>query len=354
MAPSSANNPTPPPATAPATRGSRQRTTAKALFAPSKTIEEHLAGTDTRTDIITIASARKQLSTNGMIISTAGGTVKHLIEAIFEMSLVPTLGATHSESLRAIAIILNEVEQTIDTNNIIIKLAALLGGLVATLDEKMDTFTTSVDKQIEVLEKTVQEVSKQLENSVTGLGEAVEQVTLLPKQAQQNTEENSESQGPCSYAVATKMGIPTPLTKLLSRSEAQARQILIDRRSLQSNNDLKELTEVQLVTKAELALELMSKARTKLLENISILSARKLPHGGILYEFNAPTSAEWINIPANRSNFLNHFGTDIIIKECAYHLLLENVPISFDPNSKIILAEMERKGGLEQDDITKA
>ncbi|KAG1843784.1 hypothetical protein DFJ58DRAFT_665155 [Suillus subalutaceus] len=98
----------------------------------------------------------------------------------------------------------------------------------------------------------------------------------------------------------------------------------------------------------------MNKAGTKLPENISILSARKLPHGGILYEFNTPTSTEWINIPANRSNILNHFGTDIIIKEHAYHLLLENVPISFDPNSKIILAEMEWKGGLEQDDIMKA
>src|SRR5258707_13967754 len=113
MAPNDATQPT---ATAPATCGARLRTTAKALFAPSKTIEEHLNGTGTRTDIITLTSARKQLSTNGMAISTGGGTIKHTIGAIFEMSLTPTLGATHSESLRAIAIILNEIEQTIDTN----------------------------------------------------------------------------------------------------------------------------------------------------------------------------------------------------------------------------------------------
>ncbi|KAG2089124.1 uncharacterized protein F5147DRAFT_556739, partial [Suillus discolor] len=83
-------------------------------------------------------------------------------------------------------------------------------------------------------------------------------------------------------------------------------------------------------------------------------SARKLPHGGILYELNAPGSAKWISIPANRSNFLNHFGTDIVIKDRAFHLLLENVPISFDPNSQIILVEVEQKGGLSQDDIVKA
>ncbi|KAG2343433.1 hypothetical protein BDR05DRAFT_841070, partial [Suillus weaverae] len=83
-------------------------------------------------------------------------------------------------------------------------------------------------------------------------------------------------------------------------------------------------------------------------------SARKLPYGGILYELNAPTSAEWINIPTNRSTFLNHFGTDIIIKDHTFHLLLENVPISFDPNSQIALAEMEHKGGLRRDDVAKA
>ncbi|KAG1764360.1 hypothetical protein EDD22DRAFT_739183, partial [Suillus occidentalis] len=48
------------------------------------------------------------------------------------------------------------------------------------------------------------------------------------------------------------------------------------------------------------------------------------------------------------------FGADIIIKDRAYHLLLENVPISFDPNSQIALADMERKGGLTRDDIIKA
>ncbi|KAG2051730.1 hypothetical protein BDR06DRAFT_889374 [Suillus hirtellus] len=98
----------------------------------------------------------------------------------------------------------------------------------------------------------------------------------------------------------------------------------------------------------------MSKAGIELPENIAILSARKLPHGGILYELNATTSAAWINIPTNRSTFLNHFGADIIIKDCAYHLLLENVPISFDPNSQIALADMERKGSLTWDNIIKA
>lgn len=164
------NDATQPSAIAPATHGARLRTTAKALFAPSKSIEEHLNGIGTRTDIITLTSARKQLSTNGMTISTAGGTIKHIIGAIFELSLMPTLGATHSESLGAIAIILNKIEQTIDTNNIIDKLSALLGGPIATLDEKVNAFADLAESHTAALEKTVTEVSKQLADSIAGIG----------------------------------------------------------------------------------------------------------------------------------------------------------------------------------------
>jgi hypothetical protein len=169
-----------------------------------------------------------------------------------------------------------------------------------------------------------------------------------------NAQNSSGSQGSQSYASVTKTGIPPPLTKLLSHSKAQACQILIDKRSLQATNELKELTEVQLTTKAELTLKLMSKVGTTLPDNISFLSAKNVQNGGILYELNAPGSAKWINALANRSKFLNHFGTDIIIKEQVYQILLENIPISFNPNSKIALSEMECKGGLKQDNITKA
>jgi hypothetical protein len=147
MVPSDANTPMP-PATAPATCGSQLRTTAKTLFAPSKMLEEHIASMGARTDITIIISARKQLSTNGMIVSTAGSAVKHLIGAIFEMSLVPTFGTTHSESLRAIAII--------------DRLDALLEGMVMTLNKNIDSFSSLTSKQAATLEKTTLKISKQL------------------------------------------------------------------------------------------------------------------------------------------------------------------------------------------------
>ncbi|KIK48981.1 hypothetical protein CY34DRAFT_70746 [Suillus luteus UH-Slu-Lm8-n1] len=64
----------------------------------------------------------------------------------------------------------------------------------------------------------------------------------------------------------------------------RTRQILIDRRSPVHTNSLRKLTEAQLVKKASLAIELMEKENIQLPIEIMFISARRLPHGGILYE----------------------------------------------------------------------
>ncbi|KAG1826722.1 uncharacterized protein BJ212DRAFT_1258211 [Suillus subaureus] len=87
---------------------------------------------------------------------------------------------------------------------------------------------------------------------------------------------------------------------------------------------------------------------------MAILSARKLAHGGILYELSNPESAAWLSIPGNRSNFLEQFRAEVIIKDHTYHLIIENVPVSFNPTSPVATSEIERKGGLQPKSVIKA
>lgn len=103
--------------------------------------------------------------------------------------------------------------------------------------------------------------------------------------------------------------------KALAKSEAQARQILIDRRSPLFANSLKDLTEAQLVAKATMAIEIMSKDNPEVPNKMAVLSVRKLSHGGALYEFDSAASVQWLNTPARRSKFLEHFGIKTVIKE---------------------------------------
>ncbi|KAG1798862.1 uncharacterized protein HD556DRAFT_1216167, partial [Suillus plorans] len=72
------------------------------------------------------------------------------------------------------------------------------------------------------------------------------------------------------------------------------------------------------------------------------ISVRRLPHGGVLYELNLKTSAEWFNIMANKSNFLEFYRTNVIIKDRSYHILMENAPVSFVPDNPAAIANIEK------------
>ncbi|KAG2153358.1 hypothetical protein DEU56DRAFT_726959 [Suillus clintonianus] len=188
-------------------------------------------------------------------------------------------------------------------------------------------------------------------------------VDELVKAAKCANQDNLRSQAPMalpgsnrpqSYAAVVKANPPLILTKALAKSEAHARQILIDRRSPLYSNTLRDLTEAQLVAKATLAIELMTKDDNNIPEGMVFLSARRLPHGGALYELNSAESARWFDNPANRSKFLEHFGIEVMIKDRSYHVIVENVPISFIPDNYAALAEVEKKAGLKPKAIIKA
>ncbi|KAG2739812.1 hypothetical protein P692DRAFT_20755281, partial [Suillus brevipes Sb2] len=226
-------------------RSSRSTTANKALLANSKSIEEHIAGTGIRTDITNSSSARKLLNTHGLTLPVAGKALKGIALALFELSGTATnLGATNVEIMRAMAIIIHEAEKDLDMEKIIDKIDALIKGPIALLDEKVDTLAEIATTHKSTLAEVVTEVRTQLNNSSEDIGKIVESA----KHAASSIPARSD--GPLSYATITKTGIPSPLTKILARSDAQDRQILIDRRSVLIANSLKELTEAQLVAKA--------------------------------------------------------------------------------------------------------
>ncbi|KAG1794808.1 uncharacterized protein HD556DRAFT_1236238, partial [Suillus plorans] len=138
-------------------------------------------------------------------------------------------------------------------------------------------------------------------------------------------------EGTRTYAHAARTNAPPPLTKILARSEAQARQILIDRRSFGEIDTLRGLTEAELVAKAKLTLELVEKDGVPIPQGLTFQSARRLPHGGILYELDSAESAQWLNTPTHRGKFAVNFGPNATIKDRSFNILVENVPLSYNP-----------------------
>ncbi|KAG2108630.1 uncharacterized protein F5147DRAFT_635631 [Suillus discolor] len=87
---------------------------------------------------------------------------------------------------------------------------------------------------------------------------------------------------------------------------------------------------------------------------MAVLSACKLSHGGALYKFDSAESVQWLNVPAHRSKFLEHFGIETVIKDRSFNVLVENIPIAFSPENNAALAEVETKAGLKSKSIHRA
>jgi len=324
------------------------------MLSSSKTLEEHITGSGIRTDTTNIITAKKLLTTHGLDLPAAGTMLKELSQAVFEFSIAANLGALQTDILRAIAILLHEAEQSMNMATLLDRIENLIEGPIATLEENVTTLADITETHKITLESAIKEVRGQLSDSALGIDNAMENaISSFNNHIQRETQDNG-SNGPKSYADATKANIPAPLTKILSRSEGQARQILIDKRNLSSENTLSELTEAQLVTKASMALDILKKDEITVPHNLSFISARRLPHGGILYELDSTESVQWFNTPANRSNFLERFGADILIKDRTFQVIVENVPLSFTPEDQITLRDIEKKAGIKPNSITKA
>ncbi|KAG1765682.1 hypothetical protein EDD22DRAFT_950984 [Suillus occidentalis] len=240
-------------------RTNRKATASKPLLLTSKSIEEHAAGLDVKTDVNNLNNARKTLTTHGLNFPTAGKMLLTIATALFEYGASSNLGATHSDIIRAFAFIIYEAQKDIDMEHIIEKVKELMGGPVATLDEKVDELEDVLAKYKLEMEKTVKEVRDNIQTSVEELVKAAKDTSASVLPHPQTTSEAPGSNGPRSYAAVVKTNVPPLLTKALAKSEAQSRQILIDRRSPLYTNSLKDLTEAQLVTKANMAIELITK-----------------------------------------------------------------------------------------------
>jgi hypothetical protein len=108
MVPTGSLGTTPPPPTllALTTKGTRKTMANKSLLTSSKSLEEHIAGAGTRTDITNLSTARKILSTHELVLLASASSMKHVIQAIFELSLTVNSRAIFTEILRALGIIL--------------------------------------------------------------------------------------------------------------------------------------------------------------------------------------------------------------------------------------------------------
>ncbi|KAG2346985.1 hypothetical protein BDR05DRAFT_945398 [Suillus weaverae] len=114
------------PTTAPPTRCGRKTNTEKPLLAFSKHKSDHTIGTGICTDVKNLESTMRLLATHGLTTPSTGITFEVLVDYLFEFTITANLGVTHTDILRAFAIIIDDINQTKQTSTLMHKLAAAL------------------------------------------------------------------------------------------------------------------------------------------------------------------------------------------------------------------------------------
>jgi hypothetical protein len=89
-------------------------------------------------------------------------------------------------------------------------------------------------------------------------------------------------------------GIPPAHAATIAQANRIKKQIVIDKDPDLNMNSLENLTEKEVVSKANLALSLMGICAEDVPEGITFVGAQKLQNGGVILQLNMAQAASWI------------------------------------------------------------
>ena len=170
------------------------------------------------------------------------------------------------EGMRAIAFLMEDItkSQLVDdiTNAVMFKLTSDLDSSLAT-DEVTVGLRTSVSESLTMLREEVQGITQQLKNVASGVAHATPAL------------EDGQLPAP-TYANTTCQGIPPAHAATIAQANMLEKQIVIDKDPNLDTNSLENLTEKEVVSKANIALSLMGICAEDVPEGITFVGAQKL------------------------------------------------------------------------------
>lgn len=83
-------------------------------------------------------------------------------------------------------------------------------------------------------------------------------------------------------------------------------------------------------------------------------TATLMRNGGLLLELDSPEAAEWLKGDDTREGFLTNIGSGANIKNRTYQVIVQFVPIQFNPEDDQHLRDYESFNGLVSDSVLKA
>lgn len=142
--------------------------------------------------------------------------------------------------------------------------------------------------------------------------------------------------------------------QIQNREQIKRRQVLVDFKRTEELT-LEAMNEETLSRKAKDSLRTTwTTAPSPKPENIKLKSITLLRNGGLLLELDTPEAASWLRSDGVTDKFLESIGSGACIKNRTYQVIVQFVPIQFNPEDEAQVREYEEHNNLPQNSILKA
>jgi hypothetical protein len=290
-----------------------------------------------------------------LTIPGAPWTTEALTTAILQVTQYKGMTRQTTNALRSIAFVLEQLGDDIRGDRIADKIKAQLAIEGDALTAGMKEAAALVDKATAVAElaaRTSQRVTEAAEVALISIQNASTTVTTSATQLSETTTTYSDA---VKRAAAHTQPTPVAITaipaldvRVRAREGVKQRQILVDAADAGAQI-LGELDNAGLAKKANEALHTIDADTTH-----TIISARRLNNGGVLYEFDSEGATTWINEVQHRIQFTAALAPGARIKTRLFPLVLQFIPLHFGPDRNNELRNIEGTNRLPHGAIDKA
>jgi hypothetical protein len=115
-----------------------------------------------------------------------------------------------------------------------------------------------------------------------------------------------------------------------------------------ADQGLTDLSEVDLLAKANTAYKLMKVGKNDAPEGLRFVGARKLARGSIVLDLNSTEAVIWLQDKNIREDFIKHFGSMSTVWSREYKILAQFVPILVETDNTETIAQIEVDSGLNR------
>ena len=319
--PDTPTNPTPTPTMA--TRRTATTPTIQEIIQQKNVVKDAVSG-KTHLEKTALAVSGKPYSTD---------TLTEILLHITQIKGVPLPAQT---AIRAVAFILEEQTELKIADSVAKLTIMALAPHIAQLQE-----------EVSKISKATGEIATTPESNIRldRLQQTIEQVAAQTKEHPATIS---------SYKTALMAGVnPTTQTKLVNlavRNAIKERQVLINIPQ-DSALALGKTSQTQLVEKIKKALETITKEGE---QELTVKTVNRYPSGNIVLEMSNDLAAKYLREDKNKKAFISELEPNATIKDRSYTVILQFVPISFDPSQRTNITNLERENDWEEGAVLTA